>query len=385
MSGIMINKGFVNSFAFMKIIFIGGRDIHKLGGIENYMYNLATQLVKLGHTPIVYCESDRNETEYVNGFKVIHQKSWGGRFFCKILLSYKATVKSLSREKDVCVFHYNAWGPGLASWLPSLMGKITILQGHGFEWKRTKYTPFQQKVMKMMEWVGAKTHSHLVMVSQEQTDFYLKEYRKKCVTIPTAVNIPEIDSLKSDILERYGLEEEGYFLFLGRLVQDKNPDYLIKAYLRSEIRNKKLVIAGENTSDRKFVHYLHELTEENSNIIFTGAVYKDDKEFLLKNCFAFCIPSTIEGLPITLLEAMSYKRICLASEIPACREALGNYGVWVTPEREDELAEKLLFIVNNGDELKRKEIGVYQRILDEFTWGKVSFKYIQYLKTLVSH
>ena len=33
----------------MKIAFIGGRDIHKLGGIENYMYNLATELVKLGH------------------------------------------------------------------------------------------------------------------------------------------------------------------------------------------------------------------------------------------------------------------------------------------------------------------------------------------------
>ena len=369
----------------MKIVFIGGRDIHKLGGIENYMYNLATQLVKLGHTPVVYCESDRNETEYVNGFKVIHQKSWGGRYLCKIWLSYKATWKSLKREKDVRVFHYNVWVPALASWLPKVFGKITILQGHGFEWKRTKYTPFQQKVMRMMEWGGAKTHTHLVMVSQEQTDFYLKEYGKKCVTIPTAVNIPEVGSLNSDVLERYQLKEEGYFLFLGRLVQDKNPDYLIKAYLRSGISNKKLVIAGDNASDRKFVHYLHELAGESPNIVFTGAVYKDDKESLLKNCFAFCIPSTIEGLPITLLEAMSYKRICLASEIPACREALGNYGVWVTPEKEEELAEKLLFIESYGDELKRKGIGVYQRILDEFTWEKVSLKYVQYLETLVSH
>ena len=64
----------------MKIAFIGGRDIHKLGGIENYMYNLATELVKLGHEPVVYCESDRNEKELVNGFCVIHQKSIGGRF-----------------------------------------------------------------------------------------------------------------------------------------------------------------------------------------------------------------------------------------------------------------------------------------------------------------
>lgn len=99
----------------MKIAFIGGRDIHKLGGIENYMYNLATELVKLGHEPVVYCESDRNEKELVNGFCVIHQKSIGGRFLCKILLSYKATIGSIFSRQHFDVYHYNAWPPSLAS------------------------------------------------------------------------------------------------------------------------------------------------------------------------------------------------------------------------------------------------------------------------------
>lgn len=44
----------------MKIVFIGGRDIHLIGGIESYMYNLASTLVRFGHHPIVFCESNRN-------------------------------------------------------------------------------------------------------------------------------------------------------------------------------------------------------------------------------------------------------------------------------------------------------------------------------------
>ena len=159
----------------MKIAFIGGRDIHKLGGIENYMYNLATELVKLGHEPVVYCESDRNEKELVNGFCVIHQKSIGGRFLCKILLSYKATIGSIFSRQHFDVYHYNAWPPSLASWIPRLCGKIAILQGHGLEWKRTKYSPIQQRIMKFMEWVTAKMNNHYCPVKAGKSVFEIVE------------------------------------------------------------------------------------------------------------------------------------------------------------------------------------------------------------------
>ena len=91
----------------MKIIFIGGRDIHQLGGIENYMYNLATYLKNKGHEPVVFCESDRNQVEYVNGFKIVHNQSIGGRYLCKILLGHKATIQALFKERDAKIYHYN--------------------------------------------------------------------------------------------------------------------------------------------------------------------------------------------------------------------------------------------------------------------------------------
>lgn len=364
----------------MKIVFIGGRDIHQLGGIENYMYNLASQLVTHGHEPIVYCESDRNETEWINGFKVIHQKSIGGRYLCKIILSYKSTIKSLlNRSGDV--FHYNAWPPSLASWLPRLCGKKAILQGHGLEWKRTKYSPGQQRLMKFMERFTALMHKNLIMVSREQSEYFLSQYKRTCVTIHTAVNLPS-NSVMSDILSRFNLENEGYYLYLGRLVQDKNPDYLIKAYLQSGINNRKLVIAGNNTADKKYVDYLHNLAKGNPNIIFTDAVYGADKDMLISSCFAFCIPSTLEGLPITLLEAMSYKKICLASDIPANQEALGKSGVWCKAEDTNDLADKMKYIAANLPEIEWQKEYNYQRVVANFTWGNVAQQYCKYISSI---
>ena len=163
----------------MKIIFIGGRDIHQLGGIESYMYNLATCLKNKGHEPVVFCESNRNEVEYVNGFKVVHNKSIGGRYLCKILLSYQSTLYALLKERDALLYHYNAWPPTMASWLAAIFGKIIIYQSHGLEWKRTKYTFWQQKIMKFMEWLTVKSMKNITAVSQEQTDFFLTQYGKK--------------------------------------------------------------------------------------------------------------------------------------------------------------------------------------------------------------
>lgn len=365
----------------MKIAFIGGRNIHELGGIENYMYNLATRLVTSGHEPIVFCESDHYGTERVNGFIVIHQKAIGGRFLCKILLAYRASIMTLIRREGISLYHYNAWPPSLASWIPRLFGKQVLLQGHGLEWKRTKYNSGQQKIMRTMELLTAKMHRNITVVSHEQTEYFAKHYNRLCRTIPTAVNLPS-GELQSDILERFRLQKEAYFLYMGRLVQDKNPDYLIKAYLQSGLDDIKLVIAGSNDSNPHYVEMLHKLASNSPSIVFTGAVYGDDKEILLKNCHTFCIPSSLEGLPITLLEAMSYGRICIATNIPSNHEALGRSGIWCKVEDISDLAVGLREAVLNGSKYAWQKEYNRSRIAENFTWEKVTKKYVEYIQSL---
>lgn len=367
----------------MKIAFIGGRDIHKLGGIENYMYNLATQLVKMGHEPIVFCESDHNGEEWLNGFRVIHQKSIKNGFLCKPWLGLKATIKVIFKIKNVNAIHYNAWPPSLASPLASIFGIKSLMQGHGLEWQRSKYSPKQQKILRFMEWFTAHLNRNLIMCSEDQCKYFKEHYNRHAETIPTAINLPpDIRNINKHILEKHNLKEGKYFLFLARLVQDKNPDYLIRAFKLAKIDGYKLVIAGNNPSDPQYVDYLHQLGQGDPDIIFTDAVYGEDKNSLLKYAFAFCIPSTIEGLSISLLEAMSYKLPIIASDIPSNREVLEDgKAIWVKPENETDLIEAFHDSINKKyDWINITEYN-YQKVMNNYTWEKVAAQYIAYLKS----
>lgn len=365
----------------MKIAFIGGRTFRTPDGIATFMCNLATELVKKGYEPIVYCESDHNGYEMANGFKVVHQKSLKSAALTKILLGLKSTIHALLVE-NVKVFHYNTWAPALiASYIPPVFGKKVIMQNHGLEWKRTKYNEKQASRMKLMEKIAAKTHKHWTLVSQEQTDYFMSEYNRKGQTITCAVRIPGKEEL-SDILGRYGLKGNDYFLYMGRLVPDKNPLYLIEGYLKSGITDKKLVLCGNNPQVTEYEKNLYTLAKDHDNIIFTGAIYGADKDVIYRNCFAFCIPSTLEGLPMSLLEAMSYKKICLASDIPSCREALGESGVWVPYENAVAISEKLIEIRKNYMKLKWQEQANYNRVKTRFSWEEATSKYIELLNSL---
>lgn len=132
----------------MKIAFIGGRTFYHPDGIATYMYNLATELVKMGHEPIVYQESDHNGEEWVNGFKVVHQKSFRNAALTKILLGFKSTIMGLFKEKDIQVFHYNCGAPALISSIwPRLLGRVSLMQNHGLEFNRTKYSLRKRNIL----------------------------------------------------------------------------------------------------------------------------------------------------------------------------------------------------------------------------------------------
>lgn len=363
----------------MKIVFIGGRDIHLIGGIESYMAHLSSELVKMGHEVVIYCESNRNETVIGNGIKIVHQKGIKSHFLCKPWLSLKATIRTLINEKNVSIIHYNAWPPSLWCWLANLCGVKTLMQGHGLEWQRSKYSPKQQKIMKFMEKVTAHMNRNLIMCSEGQTKYFWETYKRKSITIPTAVILPDAQGEESDIMHKYNIEPKKYFLFMGRLVEDKNPDYIIRAYKQCKDIGYKLVIAGSGFGGKKYVDSLYALASDCKNIIFTGAVHGTEKDSLLRNAYAFCIPSTIEGLSIVLLEAMSYKLPIIASNIDANMELVGNDAVLVRPENINDLVEAFHYCCKNPEIINSYCTINYKKVAQNYTWDKVADKYINYL------
>ena len=368
----------------MKIAFIGGRDIHQLGGIENYMFNLSTQLVRKGHQAIVYCESDHNGTEYVEGVKVVYMKGPRSNLICKPWVGLKATIRTLVREKDTDLIHYNAWPPSLWCWIPRLFGVPSLMEGHGLEWQRSKYSPRQQKVMRFMEKVTARMNQHLIMCSEAQVSYFKEKYGRDAVAMPTAVNLPREAGPSSGILERLGLAPRKFFLFMGRLVQDKNPDYLIRAFIRARHEGFKLVIAGSNDAMPEYVNSLHELGRGHDNVVFPGAVYGAEKDELLRNAYVFCLPSTIEGLSIVLLEAMSYRLPVIASDIEANKEVLqDDKALWVRPENEKDLMEAIETSISSEAMLDSFVQYNYQLIVGKYTWDKLSDRYIEYVQSII--
>lgn len=369
----------------MKIVFIGCRGIHILGGIESYMYNLTQELNKLGHECIVWCESDHHEVEVINGVKVIYQPGPKSAFLCKPWCGLKATLKTLFKEKNVSFIHYNAWGPSLlACWIPRLFGVQSLMEGHGLEWQRSKYSSKKQKIMRMMEKITAKMNQNLIMCSEAQVRYFKKEYGLDSTCMPCAVTLPKEDyNNPSNVLERFGLEEGKYFLFLARLVQDKNPDFLIKAFKEAKRDGYKLVIAGSNDAMPDYVDKLHELGADCEDVVFTGAMYADDKDMLLRKAFCYCIPSTIEGLAIGLLEAMSYKLPVIASDIEANQEALDeDEAVWCKAEDVDSLKSAIEKCVENPNLLEAFKERTFEKIKQKYTWDKVAMKYVDYLHSL---
>lgn len=367
----------------MKIVFIGGRGIHILGGIENYMLNLTRELTKLGHECIVWCESDHNEVEMLDGVKVIYHKGPKSNLICKPWCGLKATIKTVFREKCVDVIHYNAWPPSLWCWIPRLFGIPSMMEGHGLEWQRSKYSPKAQKIMKAMEGFTARLNQHLIMCSEGQVKYFKEEYGKESICIPGAVTLPDL-SLPNDsgILERFGIAPKKYFLFMGRLVQDKNPDYLIQAFIKAKKEGYKIVIAGSNDAMPDYVEKLHSIGAGHNDVVFTGAVYAQDKAKLLQNAYCFCLPSTIEGLSIVMMEAASYHLPVIASEIEANREFLGDDAVYVKPENESDLVKAIEYAIAHPQEMKQQQFINYQKIVDKYTWDKVALKYVEYLHSI---
>lgn len=369
----------------MKIAFIGGRDIREPGGIEVYMLNLASELVKLGQEPIVFCESNQNKTYQTNGFTVIQQSGPKSHFFCKPFLGLKSTLKVIMQIKDVDVIHYNAWPPSLSSPLARLFGFKCILMGHGFEWRHSKYSKIQKRILKLAERFTAHLNRNIILCSREQVDYFNKYYHKTGILMPTATHLPNSNKINtSDILNKYQISPKKYFLFMGRLGKVKNVDCLISAFNNISPSNYQLVIAGNNTNEPEYVAHLHKLATKNPNIIFTGSVSGDDKDALLRDALAFCLPSTSEGMSIALLEAISYKIPVILSDIEANTSIVTNHenAIWVKPESIEDLEAAIKYTIDNKIEMQNKALDNYTIVEQNYTWDKVAQRYLDYIKTL---
>ncbi len=353
----------------MRIAFLVVKNILRGGGIEKYTLELGSRLATRGHEVTVYSMRHYGEVpkNYL-GMRIIGVPSFSVPCMQKISCSAIAAIKS-SLGKAFNIVHFHSIGAASFAWISRLRRRQCVLQMHGIEWQRTRWGSFGSQVLKFLEKVSLPQVQTCIAVSQTQCHFYHDRYGIKMQYIPTATNIKPKTEAK-EILQ-LGLNANNYILFASRLVSEKGAHYLIPAFRRLNT-HMKLIIAGDAQGGKEYKRRLFELANGDTRILFTGFVEGRLQEELFSNCYMCVQPSEIEGLSLSILEAMSYGRCCLVSDIPENLEAIDDAGFHFKSGNIDSLEERLNWVLGHPEEVATVGVRAKGRVRQHYSWEIVT-------------
>lgn len=331
----------------LSVAMFGQKRLSREGGVEIVVKELSTRMVKKGYKITCYNRSGHHvsgaeyDTADKKEYEGIYQKyvpTIEKKGLAAVSSSFFAALYSAFGKYDVV--HIHAEGPAYFSWLPKLFGKRVIVTIHGLDWQREKWkSGFASKFIRRGEKNAVKYADEIIVLSKGVQDYFQVTYGRKTHFIPNGVNRPEIQEAEL-ITEKFGLEKDSYILFLGRIVPEKGIRYLVEAYKQVKT-DKKLVIAGGSSDTDSFMKELKELARDDDRIIFTGFVQGQMLDELYSNTYIYTLPSDLEGMPLSLLEAMSYGNCCLVSDIPECTEVVEDKALIFKKSDVNNLKTKL--------------------------------------------
>lgn len=363
----------------MKVAMIGHKVVpSRRGGIENVLTTLCPMLCEMGVDVTCYNRSsDKIENEYVGttlnniykGVKIKNAWTLNVRGFAAMIASFTAAISASFGSYDV--IHFHAEGPCAALWIPKLFGKKCVATVHGLDWQREKWGKgFASKYIKFGEKILAKYADEVIVLSQAAYDYFKETYNRETTIIHNGVSRPERKAAEL-ITQKYGLRKEEYISVVSRLTAEKGIHYLIDAYSKITT-DKKLVIAGDTSDTDDYVSMLKEKAKENPNIIFTGFISGDVLKEIYSNAYINVLPSDLEGMSLSLLEALAYKNVLLCSDIPENTAVAEDKAIYFKKGNVDDLAEKLQALCNDSNLVKTLRDGVDEFILNKYSWQDVA-------------
>jgi glycosyltransferase involved in cell wall biosynthesis len=358
----------------LRIMMIGQKGIPATyGGIERHVEEVGSRLAERGHDVTVFCRRNYStgDREY-RGMHLRPMRTPTSKHLDAFVHSALSTLVGVTDAPDV--IHYHALGPGLWSPLPRyLSASKVVLTVHGLDQYRAKWGRGAQAVLTMAAWMSARVPDVTIGVSRALTDHYLARYGRQIVHISNGVT-PARPRPAREIRERYGLAERSYVLFVGRLVPEKAPDLLIDAFRRVRGDLRLVIVGGSSFTDR-YAASLRELALADPRVILTGYEYGQTIEELYSNAAVFVLPSLLEGLPLTLLEAAAYGVPIVASDIPphlevVTRDAPGHRLFRSGDARS--LAEVLEAVIENHASEQMGAQGFSSDVVRTYCWDDVA-------------
>ncbi len=365
----------------MKIAYIALKNISTAGGVEKYTLELGSRLAQRGHEILAYVSQGNGETlpDSIKGVKIKTLPSLKTKSLEKLSVTLLASLDQLFTD-NFDIIHYHAFGPAMLSFIPKIRRKKIVMQGHGIEWMRAKWGWMGKAFFKMSEWPSVAFADAITVVSTTQKEYLKRCYNIDSVYIPPGIT-PPMQTTPSRIKE-YGLNGNDYILFASRLVPEKGAHYLIEAYDKIKT-DKKLVLVGDAKYEDTYKRHLLELAKKNNNVIFTGYVSNETLEEFYSNAYLYVLPSEIEGLPVALLEAMSYGNCCLVSDIPENLEAINGIGFSFKNKNTDSLTHMLKHLLENQEEVVKVKEASKDYAISTYSWDNITDKIENLYKKLL--
>ncbi len=371
----------------MKIAMIGHKRIpSREGGIEVVVEELCVRMVKLGHSVICYNRKGKHVSGEQYGEKQ-HQGEYKGIVLKPVATIDKKGLAAMSSSffgavriafSRCDVVHFHAEGPCAMLWIPKLFGKRCVATIHGIDWQRSKWGGFATAYIKFGEKTAVKYADEIIVLSENVKNYFSDSYGRNTVFVPNGVNRPQGMPVQ-EIEQKFSLTKDGYILYLGRIVPEKGIKYLIDAF--KEIKtDKKLVIAGGASDTGEYFEELKQLAKDDERIMFTGFVSGRTLEELYDNAYIYTLPSDLEGMPLSLLEAMSYGNCVLGSDIEEIAEVVEDKAVLFKKSDTDDLRRKLQQLCDEPDTVQGYKDGAADFICNKYSWDNIVEQTLQLYK-----
>jgi glycosyltransferase involved in cell wall biosynthesis len=346
------------------------------GGIEVVVEELSTRIVQQGYQETCFNrmgyhvsgkEYDKGRLKNYKGITLKDVPTINRKGFAAMTSSLFGSIQAAFGKYDVV--HFHAEGTCVLLWLPKLLGKRCICTIHGLDWQRNKWGKLASTYIKMGEKCAAKNADEIIVLSKAAQRYFKDTYGRETKLIPNGVNQPQIRSANL-IQQLYGLSKDSYLLYLGRIVPEKGLRCLILAF-REVQTDKKLVIAGGSSDSQEYVKELKQLAATDERILFTGFVQGELLDELYSNAYLYILPSEVEGMPLSLLEAMSYGNCCLVSDIEECTSVIENKGFSFRKGDAVDLTDKLQMVCDHQELVEQIKEETADFVCQKYNWDDV--------------
>ena len=362
----------------MKIAVIGVKGLPaNQGGIEHYCQALYPKVVERGHTVDLFARSSYTQQPWFSvrryhGVRVICLPSLPIRGLDALTNSWFAACVAALKGYDI--IHFHALGPSLFSFVPRLLSKATIIAAcQGLDWQRGKWGKSSSSIIHLGEKAAAKYAHSIIVVSQALRSYFNCTYGVDSVYIPNGPGVYADSDPQFNFVRSFNLKPERYLLFLGRLVPEKRPELLIRAFQKIKHSGWKLVLAGGDSDTTDYIKKLFKLSAANPNIVFAGELKDSRLAEMVRGAGIFVLPSDLEGLPLAMLEAMREGVPVVASDIPPHRQLIGSdRGVLFTAGDIDSCANALDRATRRPDLLATMARQAQQHVKANYDWDKIT-------------